>query len=379
MAQRAIREFDAKRLIGAGGEGVLVGPETKLRPFDFAQGKWVIKPDELVGKREKQGLVKIGNWGEIRAFLDEYRGKEIEISGVKDRLEYFLIETYVEHEEEWFVAIRNRAEGDEILWSKQGGVEVEKQKPESILVPLGKEYKGQWRDLYRKFVELDFTSLEINPLAKVGNKFVPLDVKARLDDAARFWHLGDWGEIEWPDPWGRRKLPEEKMIEALDEKSGASLKLTVLNPKGRIWLLVAGGAASVVYADTVADLGYVKDLANYGEYSGNPSTEEMYQYVKLFSKVMLREGKETEGKKLLIGGAVANFTDVAKTFQGMIRALNEVSEELKRQEIEILVRRGGPNYEAGLAMMKKFGQESGVKTRVFGPEIAMTKIVEMCV
>lgn len=357
---------------------MLVGPETKLRPFKFAQGKWVVKPDELVGKRGKQGLVKTGNWGEIRAFLDEYRGREMEIDGVKDRLEYFLIEPYVEHEEEWFVAIRSRAEGDEILWSKQGGVEVEKQKPESILVPLGKEYKGQWRDLYRKFVELDFTSLEINPLAKVGNKFVPLDVKARLDDAARFWHLGDWGEIEFPTPWGRRKLAEEEIVEALDEKSGASLKLTILNTKGKLWLLLAGGGGSIVYTDAAAELGQGKELANYGEYSGNPSTEEMYQYVKLFLRVMLKEGREVKGKKLLIGGAVANFTDVAKTFQGMIRALNEVSEELKRQEIEILVRRGGPNYEAGLAMMKKFGQESGIKTRVFGPETAMTKIINVC-
>lgn len=376
MAQRAIREFDAKRLIGAGGEGVLVGPETKLRPFDFAQGKWVIKPDELVGKREKQGLVKIGNWGEIRAFLDEYRGKKIEISGVRDRLEYFLIEPYVEHDEEWFVAIRSRAEGDEILWSKQGGVEIEKQKPESILVPLGKEYKGQWRDLYRKFVELDFTSLEINPLAKVGNKFVPLDVKARLDDAARFWHLGDWGEIEFPTPWGRRKLKEEELIEALDEKSGASLKLTVLNPKGRIWLLVAGGAASVVYADTVVDLGYVKELANYGEYSGNPSEEEMYQYVKAFLSVMLKEG--VKNKKLLIGGGVANFTDVAKTFKGIVQALNEISGELKKQGVEMLVRRGGPNHAEGLAMMERYGQESGIGVQVFGPETAMTKIINLC-
>lgn len=371
MAQRAIREFDAKRLIGAGGEGVLVGPGRKLRPFDFAQGKWVIKPDELVGKRAKHGLVKVGNGKEIRAFLDEYQGKEVEISGVRDRLEYFLIEPYVEHEEEWFVAIRSRAEGDEILWSKQGGVEVEKQKPESILVPLGKEYKGQWRDLYRKFVELDFTSLEINPLAKAGNKFVPLDVKARLDDAARFWHLKDWGEIEFPTPWGRRKLAEEETIEALDEKSGASLKLTILNSKGKIWLLVAGGAASVVYADTVVDLGYMKELANYGEYSGNPSTEEMYQYVKLFLRVMLGEGKETVNKKLLIGGAIANFTDVAKTFKGMVQALNEISGELKKQGVEILVRRGGPNYKEGLAMMEQFGQ-------VYGPETPMTKIINLC-
>ena len=40
---------------------------------------------------------------------------------------------------------------------------------------------------------------------------------------------------------------QEAYIAELDAKSGASLKLTILNPKGRIWTMVAGGGASVVY------------------------------------------------------------------------------------------------------------------------------------
>ena len=34
--------------------------------------------------------------------------------------------------------------------------------------------------------------------------------------------------------------------------------------------MVAGGGASVIYADTISDLGYGKEMANYGEYSGDP-------------------------------------------------------------------------------------------------------------
>ncbi|MBI4035010.1 MAG: ATPase [Candidatus Chisholmbacteria bacterium] len=384
MALRAIREFDAKRLIGMKGKRVLVGPGTRLRPFDFAQGKWVVKPDELVGKRSKHGLVGVNlDEAGVKEYLDEYRGKEVEISGVKDRLEYFLVEPYVEHIEEWLVAMRTRAEGDEILWSEEGGVEVEeKGAVETMVVPVGGEFKGKWpipyiEELYKVFVRLDFGGLEINPLARVGDEFIPLDVKARLDDAARFWHLKDWEAIEFPSPWGRRKLKEEDEVAGLDEKSGASLKLTVINPLGRIWLLVAGGAGSVVYADTVADLGQAEELANYGEYSGNPSTEEMYQYTKAVVGVMVREGKRVVGKKLLVGGAVANFTDVAATFKGMVRAMREMAEELGQQKVEILVRRGGPNYQEGLAMMNDFGREFGVAVRTFGPERPMTEIVEL--
>lgn len=32
----------------------------------------------------------------------------------------------------------------------------------------------------------------------------------------------------------------------------------MLNPTGRVWLMVAGGGASVIYADTVGDLGYAQ-------------------------------------------------------------------------------------------------------------------------
>lgn len=37
-------------------------------------------------------------------------------------------------------------------------------------------------------------------------------------------------------------------------QTGASLKLTILNPAGRIWTMVAGGGASVIYADTVGGI-----------------------------------------------------------------------------------------------------------------------------
>jgi len=40
---------------------------------------------------------------------------------------------------------------------------------------------------------------------------------------------------------------QEAHIAELDAKSGASLKLTVLNKKGTIWTMIAGGGASVIY------------------------------------------------------------------------------------------------------------------------------------
>ena len=43
--------------------------------------------------------------------------------------------------------------------------------------------------------------------------------------------------------------------------------------QGRVWTMVAGGGASVIYADTVGDLGFAEELGNYAEYSGAPNTQ----------------------------------------------------------------------------------------------------------
>lgn len=99
-----------------------------------------------------------------------------------------------------------------------------------------------------------------------------------------------------------------RYIASLDAKTGASLKLTVLNASGRVWTLVAGGGASVVYADAIASAGYASELANYGEYSGAPSESQTFLYARTVLDLMLRAPKHPEGKVLFIGGGIANFT-----------------------------------------------------------------------
>ena len=199
-----------------------------------------------------------------------------------------------------------------------------------------------------------------------------------MDDTAAFEVQSKWGDIEFPAPFGRKLTKEEQYIKELDEKTGASLKLTILNPKGRIWTMVAGGGASVIYADTIVDLGFKDELANYGEYSGNPSTEFTYEYAKTILDLMTREkAPKNKPKILIIGGGIANFTDVAKTFTGIIMALREYKKKLQETNVKIYVRRGGPNYQEGLRLMRELGKELGVPIEVYGPETHMTRIVSM--
>ena len=154
------------------------------------------------------------------------------------------------------------------------------------------------------------------------------------------------------------------------------MKLTILNPEGRVWTMVAGGGASVIYADTICDLGFAGEMANYGEYSGDPNTEETYYYTRTILDLMTRR-KDPRGKVLIIGGAIANFTDVAKTFKGVVMALEEYQEKLQKAGVKIYVRRGGPNYEQGLKLMRSLGKKLGVPIEVYGPETHMTRIVPL--
>jgi ATP citrate (pro-S)-lyase len=230
--------------------------------------------------------------------------------------------------------------------------------------------------LFRFYADLNFTYLEINPLVVTRDSITPLDLAAKLDDTAEFESGEKWGKLEFPAPFGRMLTKEEAYIEELDSQTGASLKLTVLNPEGRVWTMVAGGGASVIFADTITDLGFMNELANYGEYSGDPSEEFTYLYAKTIIDLMTRK-VNPKGKFLLIGGGIANFTDVAATFKGIIRALTQYQKKLRENKVKIYVRRGGPNYQEGLGQMRALGEKIGIPIEVYGPETHMTKIVSI--
>ena len=429
MAQRGIREYDGKKILANNWKeyfgdafeydfkSILITPETDFEEIP-QNHPWVLdtplvaKPDMLFGKRGKLGLIlfkkeKPGDvkWEDAKEWIKQKMAEETEINGVKGHLTHFLVEPFVPHkpEEEYYVAITTGEDEDIIYMSAFGGIEVEENwdKVKEVRIPITAsdeeikkiisenvpeeiKDKEKYADfvyrLYKLFRDLHFAYLEINPLVMVGNKVYPLDFVGKLDDTAQFVAGRKWGDIDFPAGFGRDLTPEEKYIKEMDEKSGASLKLTILNPEGRIWTLVAGGGASVVYADTVADLGWVKELANYGEYSGNPSRTETREYVKTVFDLMTRQ-KHSSGKPkiLIIGGAIANFTDVAKTFDGIIDAMKEYADKLREVGIRIYVRRGGPNYEIGLKRIRQAAEELGLPIEVYGPETHMTEIVRKAI
>jgi len=442
MAQKAIREFDAKSILAKhwdkyfpdftyAYETVLVqnGSELKEAAKDK---KWlnekalVAKPDMLFGKRGKNGLVlfrdsKPGDVSLAKAisWIDEksssaqsvyfsFEGDTPHGEPKTDMLTHFVVEPFTPHtqEEEYYISATCVGDDDVLYMSAEGGMEVEENWDKVIEVKFAiteteeeiaakiranvpKDVAEKDKEGFAKFAigffkayrELNFAYLEINPFVMQGSRIELLDMVAKLDDTAGFLMREYWGDVEYPTSFGmEEKSPEVLAIEDADSKSGASLKLTILKPDARIWTMVAGGGASVVYADTIADLAGIEDLANYGEYSGGPTTSETKFYAETILDLMTRK-KDAKGREkiLIIGGAIANFTDVAKTFTGIIQAFENYADKMKEVGIKIYVRRGGPNYEKGLKDIKEAADRLGLWIDVYGPETHVTDIVRMAV
>ncbi len=387
------------------GKLVLVTPKTDMKKLAkeypwLEKTKLVVKPDQLFGKRGKHKLLLVdADWKKAQKWIKDRMNKKVKVGKVEGKLTHFLIEPFFPHKEEFYIAMKSERDGDVVYFSKEGGIYVEEnwdkviQIPVPILQTLTQAKfekacakvlnKTQMKllapfavGLFKFYRQLNFAYLEINPFAVSGKNVVPLDFVGKLDDTGVFESGLLWGDVEFPVSFGMTYTKEEEYIKTLVEKSGSSLKLTILNPKGRVWTMVAGGGASVIYADTIVDLGSAKELANYGEYSGNPSTDETYEYAKTIMDLMTRGKPNPKGKFLLIGGGIANFTDVAKTFKGINMAFSDYADKLKKHNVKIYVRRGGPNYKEGLRNIEKHVKDLGLPIEVYGPETHMTKIVK---
>ncbi|KAL3930130.1 MAG: hypothetical protein SGARI_004571, partial [Bacillariaceae sp.] len=421
MSAKAVREHHGKKLLAkhveevSGGRhvidarSVLITPLTDLAELAIKEPwllhtKLVVKPDQLIKRRGKAGLVGIAlDWTQVQAWIAARMQTEITVDEVvTGELHTFIVDPFVSQKDsdEYYICIQSDRDGEEVLFYSQGGVDVgdvdakakrlhvsieevsltkEAITASSLLEGVPTERLESLSSfvmtLFQVYRMLNFTYMEINPIvfSEDGTTIVPLDLAAKIDETAAFLNASQWGHLDFPAPFGRKEFPEEAHIRELDSKTGASLKLTILNPTGRIWTMVAGGGASVVYADTISDLGHAHELANYGEYSGAPSTEHTYEYAKTLISLMTKESNK-DGKIFIIGGSIANFTDVAATFAGLIKAIKAYSDLLRAHNIKIWIRRAGPNYQEGLQMMRECSNMTGLDIKIYGPETHITAV-----
>ncbi len=348
--------------------------------------KMVVKAHEALGSRMKLGLVKIDlDIDQAVLAAKEILGREVQglvISQV-------IIAEMLSHDEEYYLAVTSNREGAEILMAKFGGIEVEDnwekiartfvevgEKPtDSQLEKCAKDagFTGELIEKMKKFASRlyecydneDGNYMEINPLIINPNdgKLCALDAVIILDGDAKFRHP-DWN-FSFASEFGRSYTEAEEQIMEIDSRVKGSVKLIEI-PGGKVALLPAGGGASVFYSDAVIAMGGT--IANYSEYSGDPPA---WAVEALTDKVCSLPGITD----IIVGGAIANFTDVKATFTGIISGFRKAKEQGKLDNVKIWVRRGGPNEAVGLESMRKLVDE-GFDIHVYDRYTPLTDIAK---
>jgi ATP-citrate lyase beta-subunit len=351
------------------------------------KSKLVVKAHEAMGSRFKLGLVKVGlDLPGAQAAAKEMLGRQVGSITVSQ----VIVSEMVPHKEEYYAAVKSTREGAEVLVANCGGIEVEsnwdrvKRLPVEVgetpsaeaLEKLAKD-AGFSPGLAKKVAEFagklfacfdgeDAQYLEVNPVVarESDGALIALDAVTLLDADAKFRH-SDW-DFPFAAEFGRAYTKNELDVMAVDAKIKGSVKFIEI-PGGDTAMLPAGGGASVYYSDAVVARG--GKLANYAEYSGDPPD---WAVEVLTEKVCSLPGI----KNLIVGGAIANFTDVKKTFGGIIAGFRKAKGEGKLNGVKIWVRRGGPREKEGLEAMRAL-QDEGFDVHVFDRHTPLTDIVDM--
>ena len=144
MSAKAVREYHGKKLLAKhvkevsngmhviDDRSVLITPDTNTQEL-VQEEPWltctqlVVKPDQLIKRRGKAGLVGIQlDWNGVQQWIADRMKKEIQVEHAKGVLDHFIVEPFVPHSQtdEYYICIQSDREGEEILFFSQGGVDV---------------------------------------------------------------------------------------------------------------------------------------------------------------------------------------------------------------------------------------------------------------
>ena len=366
-------EFEGKKIFGKYGlsipKGMVVraGDDYTKKYNDLGIVEVVVKAQVLSGKRGKNNAILFcSSEQEVKQACEELFAMQVR----NQHVAAVRIEEKLDIAEEHYLSITYDTNKKQpvLVYSKEGGVDIEDvpdNKIEKYWINIQDEIINSTipmaNELWQCFKQEDCRLVEINPLVKTKEgSWVAADSKIAIDEDAVFRHE-EWKDMEPRTMMGRPPTKREISVRKIDEGKeyyrGTAGKYIEMD--GDIAVLFSGGGASIANMDALMNVGLKP--ANYTEYSGNPPKEKVYKLTKVvLSKPGLRG--------LWIAGGVANFTDVAETFSGIIQALDEV-----KPNYPIVVRRAGPKEEEGMRLMKECALRNNLKMKLFGKEISMSK------
>jgi len=365
-----IHEYQAKALIGKFGVatpqgGVAYTPEEAVQAAEKLGGKvWVVKAQIHAGGRGKAGGVKVvKSIEDVKSAAQKMLGMTL-VTNQTGPAGKVVKRIYVEggcdiKRELYLGMLVDRATSRiTIMASSEGGVEIEEvaaKTPEKILkvavdpatgiqayharkIAFGLGLEGNQvasatkfiLSMYRAFIELDCSIVEINPLVVTGaGDVLALDAKVNFDDNALFRHK----EIE------ELRDPDE---EDPAELEAAKHSLNYIKLDGNIGCMVNGAGLAMATMDIIKLYGGMP--ANFLDVGGGATKER----VTTAFKIILSDSN-VEGILVNIFGGIMRCDVIA---EGVVAAAREVS-----LHVPLVVRLEGTNVELG----KKILAQSGLK------------------
>ncbi len=363
-----IHEYQAKELLAKFGVAVPRGgvaytvDEAVAAAENLGGSVWVVKAQIHAGGRGKGGGVKV-----VKA-LDEVRSVAGELIGMTlvthqtgpggREVKRVYVEEGCDIARELYLGLLvNRATGRiTIMASTEGGMEIEQvaaQNPEKIItvaidpttgirpfharqLAFGLGLQADQIDpaikfitgMYRAFVELDASIVEINPLVITGDgALIALDAKMNFDDNALFRH---------PDVVELRDEDEEDPMEL----EAARQDLNYIKLDGNIGCMVNGAGLAMATMDIIKLYG--GDPANFLDVGGGATRERVTTAFKL-----ILSDPNVEGILVNIFGGIMRCDVIA---EGVVAAAREVN-----LNVPLVIRLEGTNVDLGKNILADSG------------------------
>jgi len=314
-------------------------------------GKVIVKAQVQVGGRGKAGGIKVADSPqEARAVADQILGMDIKGHVVKR----VLVERARDIKEEYYLSfLVDRSERKFLgMMSAEGGVEIEQvaeENPDAIArvhvdptigisdfharrLVFGAKLNPEARKgaiamipkLYRAFVELDASLVEVNPLVLTGDgKVVALDAKVTLDESADYRH-SNFAELK-----SAHEVPEQ-------ERLAKSKGLNFIKLDGDVGIIGNGAGLVMSTLDVVKAAG--GEPANFLDVGGGAQAEVLSNAIEVITS--------DPGVKSIFLNIFGGITRGDLVAEGIVDAFGRLD-----VTIPIVVRLDGTNAEEGRKML----------------------------
>ena len=363
-----IHEYQAKELFRQYGVRTLQGvvasnSDEAAKACKELGGKiWVVKAQVHAGGRGKGGgIVLCRSADEVYEAANNLIGKNLITpqtakEGVEVRTIYVEEGCNISKELYLGIVLDREKELPVIMASIEGGVEIEdvaSKNPEKILkihvdpitglgdwqarqIAFGLGLKGTqikncakfMKSLYKLFIDLDCSIVEINPLVvNTNDEIIALDAKINFDSSGLFRHK----EIE-----ELRDTNEEEPLETRANKVG----LNYIKLDGEIGCMVNGAGLAMATMDIIKLHG--GEPANFLDVGGGADAKQVAEGFKV-----ILSDPEVKAIFVNIFGGIMRCDFIA---EGIITAAKEIN-----MNVPLIVRLAGTNVELGKKMLSESG------------------------